>query len=41
MKKQMAILASSCLAMVATVFASSASAWFVHNPEVPKELLNK
>ncbi|QOS97589.1 cyclic lactone autoinducer peptide [Brevibacterium sp. JNUCC-42] len=41
MKKQIAILASSCLTLVANVFVSSASAWFVHNPEVPKELLNK
>ncbi|WP_127589202.1 cyclic lactone autoinducer peptide [Paenibacillus koleovorans] len=39
MKKIIARNASQILSVLAVVFVSAASFWWVHNPKVPKELL--
>ncbi|MGG1659463.1 cyclic lactone autoinducer peptide [Brevibacillus sp. NRS-1366] len=39
--KKIAFLASSALSVLATVIVSPYSAGWVHQPEIPKELLKK
>lgn len=38
MKRQVAQMASSFLAVVAVLFATPMSAFYIHKPEVPAEL---
>lgn len=39
--KKLAGVCSSFLVLVAGLFVGTASAWFVHQPKVPQELLKK